>query len=538
MAVPRGPTPSGLSVSRSMQDVEDALVTYRKELNIDDAVHQAIIKEVARDPEVQALQAGQLPPPSVQAPTLVAQLTQASMPFVPANGGVMPMPPQMMQHAKQRMPHSAARRQVKPAPGVHVAHMAPQPPIQTGAAPGMFPAVMAHSPQHVMPQQRILAHPSMAANSSPPPGYAPVAPPGSGGGGGRGAVPAVGAPGSSAAVAAGHLHAAPAARGAYAKRSSDDTTSSTGAPSGHGGGGGGGGGKGGKKGKQSRQRALEQACPAVLRHRINESELQGLVIERHWEREGWCRGIIAHSVERKSGSGTGFAYHIIYDLDSTTVRPSWELSVTLSILQAGEKWRIPNPPMWITRNWKDIVPPASSKKTARKGADAQRPAAAASAKPVSTLHPGITFGSSAKAGAPAATAAAAALPPAAAARPPPPARPSAPARNGSMKRPPPAAGGVRPAAAGGSAPRAVADDELYAACREAESTGNNSAVLQLLEAVRARRSFLCDRMARHRLSLLIGSAGLSGARKRLEKALLENRAKQRKIDAELKSPTK
>ena len=52
---------------------------------------------------------------------------------------------------------------------------------------------------------------------------------------------------------------------------------------------------------------------------------------RHWEREGWCRGIIAHSVKRKGGAGC--AYHIIYDLDSTTVRPSWELSVTLSTSQ-------------------------------------------------------------------------------------------------------------------------------------------------------------------------------------------------------------
>lgn len=31
-------------------------------------------------------------------------------------------------------------------------------------------------------------------------------------------------------------------------------------------------------------------------------------------------------------------------------------------MQAGEKWRIPNPPTYIKRNWKNIIPPESGKK--------------------------------------------------------------------------------------------------------------------------------------------------------------------------------
>lgn len=51
---------------------------------------------------------------------------------------------------------------------------------------------------------------------------------------------------------------------------------------------------------------------------------------RHWEREGWCRGIIAHSVRRKGMQ----VHHVIYDLESASVRPSWELNVSLSVSQA------------------------------------------------------------------------------------------------------------------------------------------------------------------------------------------------------------
>lgn len=170
-------------------------------------------------------------------------------------------------------------------------------------------------------------------------------------------------------------------------------------------------------------------------------------------------------------------------------------------MQAGEKWRIPNPPLWVSRNWKDVVPPTSGKKTGKKAAEAQRPAAAAAAapaaKPVSTLHPGVTFGASARGeAAPAATPAAPAPAPA-----------PAPAAGRPLKRPPPAAGGVRPPPGDGSVPRAIPEEEIYAACREAEATGNNAAVLQLLEAIRARRDFLCDCSARHKLGTLLASVG-------------------------------
>lgn len=148
------------------------------------------------------------------------------------------------------------------------------------------------------------------------------------------------------------------------------------------------------------------------------------------------------------------------------------------------------------------MPPTSSKKTARKAPETQRatPAAASTAghaaKPVSTLHPGVTFSASARASA------------AAAAAPEPPAPPpAAPSRSAGQKRPPPAAGGVRPPATAGVVPRAIPEEEIYVACREAEVTGNNSVVLQLLEGVRARRDWLCDSGARHRLGTLLTSVG-------------------------------
>ena len=40
------------------------------------------------------------------------------------------------------------------------------------------------------------------------------------------------------------------------------------------------------------------------------------------------------------------------------------------MLQAGEKWRIPNPPTYIKRNWKNIIPPEANKKA---GARHKRP---------------------------------------------------------------------------------------------------------------------------------------------------------------------
>lgn len=137
----------------------------------------------------------------------------------------------------------------------------------------MYTAVMQHAGQpRMQPQPHLMAHPSMAANGSPPAAFRTAAAPH---GSGRAAMPPAGTPGGG--MSAGHLHQP--GRGPYAKRPSDDTTSTTaGAPSSNGGAVGG-SGKGGKKGKPSRQRALEHACPAVLRHKINESDLQGLVIE-------------------------------------------------------------------------------------------------------------------------------------------------------------------------------------------------------------------------------------------------------------------
>lgn len=95
---------------------------------------QATIADVARDPEVRALKAGHLPPPSMQAPTLIAQLGgPPALAPRPGNGGVA-LSPQMGQIAKHRMPHGSARRQVEPPPVIPQMPVAAAPsPIQTCA---------------------------------------------------------------------------------------------------------------------------------------------------------------------------------------------------------------------------------------------------------------------------------------------------------------------------------------------------------------------------------------------------------------------
>jgi hypothetical protein len=69
--------------------------------------------------------------------------------------------------------------------------------------------------------------------------------------------------------------------------------------------------------------------------------------------------------------------------------------------QAGEKWRIPTPPVYIKRNWKTIIPPESNKKAAARqkrplnGVSA--PAAALQVAPSLPAHPAAAPMSSAAA---------------------------------------------------------------------------------------------------------------------------------------------
>lgn len=75
-------------------------------------------------------------------------------------------------------------------------------------------------------------------------------------------------------------------------------------------------------------------------------------------------------------------------------------------MQAGEKWRIPNPPTYIKRNWKTIIPPESNKKAAARTKRAPNGVTAPSAAPQASM-----------AATPAAVAVAAAAAPAAASAP-------------------------------------------------------------------------------------------------------------------------
>lgn len=75
-------------------------------------------------------------------------------------------------------------------------------------------------------------------------------------------------------------------------------------------------------------------------------------------------------------------------------------------VQAGEKWRIPNPPTFLKRNWKTIIPPESNKKSA---ARPKRPVNGVAAAPAAPQMPAVTT-SAAVAAAAAATAAAAPAP--------------------------------------------------------------------------------------------------------------------------------
>lgn len=342
--------------------LEAYLSELRVQLCIDDNAHREARKRVASDPVVEALRSGRLP----------TQTQQSTHGLLSARRAMPPSRPPQRQHPGGV--HSGAPAMLMAgggAPAMHMASASMQPPLSRGPPASLadriqLPGGMQH-PHAFFPGTGMMP-PQPTGHSRLPPPAATV--------GAQRQARATTLPFLDASAASGMQRRQLPPSRPVPKTSDTKPVLPNGLPVGASPGGrpltpashhrspgaglapgdppGSAVGKGaGKRSKAQKQKALDLACPSEIN--LATSNMQGLVIERNWANEGWCKGVIAHSKPTNNGQ----QHHIVYDLG--TPKQSWELSVILWPGKAGTQWRIPQPMQWVQREWSLLPPPDTSK---------------------------------------------------------------------------------------------------------------------------------------------------------------------------------